>query len=520
MQSDHRTEVKSPEENENSSNKRIAKNAVMLYLRMFLTMIVGFYTSRVVLDTLGVEDYGIYGIVGGVVAMFSILNASMSGATSRFLTFELGRGNPKRLAKTFSSALIVHVGIAMVVFVLAETVGLWFLANKLVIPPERMGAAHWVYQLSIVSTMLGITQVPYNATIIAHEKMDVYAYVEILSVTLKLLIVYLLTIGNFDKLILYATLVFAVGVLILIIYRLYCIRHFPESHFHWVWDKSILTPLISFSGWNLYGHLGGMAQQQGTNFVINFFYGVVMNAAVSIGLTMANVVNQFASNVTTAFRPQIIKLYSQNKKEEMRSLTILAIKIIIFIYSLVAIPVYVEAENLLKIWLVEVPTNAVVFCRIFLISIFFETIRHIIIINIHATGNVKLVSAFAGSVFILIPVITYLLYRLHFNVEVAFVLVVCANMLLCMVNMFLVKHYVRIGIFPYFKAIGIISASSAAVLLIMCHIKQLFPDTFFHIITNSIISVLLVFFFYFLFCFSSDQRQYAVHFIKSKFHLN
>ena len=209
MQSDHRTEVKSPEENENSSNKRIAKNAVMLYLRMFLSMIVGFYTSRVVLDTLGVEDYGIYGVVGGVVAMIGFLNASMSGATSRFLTYELGRGDQKRLSETFSCALIVHIGIAIIVFVFAETIGLWFLNNKLVIPDGRMGAAQWVYQLSVVGTMIGISQVPYNATIVAHEKMDVYAYIEILNVTLKLLVVYLLSIGDFDKLILYASLVFA-----------------------------------------------------------------------------------------------------------------------------------------------------------------------------------------------------------------------------------------------------------------------------------------------------------------------
>ena len=503
----------------NSSNKRIAKNAVALYLRMFLTMIVGFYTSRVVLDKLGVEDFGIYGIVGGVVAMVSFINTSMSGATSRFLTFELGRGDQKRLSETFSSALIVHIGIALFVFVFAETVGLWFLNNKLVIPEGRMGAAHWVYQLSIVSTMLGITQVPYNATIIAHEKMDIYAYVEMLSVTLKLLIVYLLTIGNFDKLILYAILVFAVGVLILMIYRLYCIRHFSESHFHWIWDKTILKPLISFSGWNLYGHLGGMAQQQGTNFVVNFFYGVVMNAAVSIGLTVANVVNQFASNVTTAFRPQIIKLYSQNQKEEMRSLTILAIKIIIFIYTLVAIPVYLEAENLLKIWLVEVPPYAVVFCRIFLISIFFETIRHIIIINIHASGNVKLVSAFAGSVYIIIPFITYFLFYLHFGVEVAFLLVACANLLLVFVNIFLVKHYVGIKVRPYFNTVVVVSVSSALVLIIMSYIKQMLQDSYWHIITNSAISVLLVVVAYFLFCFSRDQRDYLIRFILKKVHI-
>ena len=267
------------------NNKRIAKNTIMLYLRMFLTMVVGLYTSRVVLQTLGVEDYGIYGVVGGIVAMMGFLNASMSGATSRFLTFELGRGDKERLSKTFSSALVVHIIIAVIVFVVAETVGLWFLCYKLVIPENRMVAAHWVYQLSILSSMITITQVPYNSSIIAHEKMDVYAYVEILNVTLKLLIVYLLVIGNFDKLILYAILMFAVSVIIMMVYRIYCLRRFEECKFRLFLDKDYLKPLLSFSGWDLYGNTDFSVRQQGANFLLNMFYGVVLNAAYNIATT-------------------------------------------------------------------------------------------------------------------------------------------------------------------------------------------------------------------------------------------
>lgn len=252
---------------------------------MFLTMVVGLYTSRVVLQTLGVEDYGIYGVIGGIVAMMGFLNASMSGATSRFLTFELGRGDKERLANTFSSALIVHIIIAAIVFVVAETVGLWFLCNKLVIPENRMVAAHWVYQLSILSSMLSITQVPYNSSIIAHEKMDVYAYVEILNVTLKLLIVYLLVIGNFDKLILYAILMFTVSVIIMVVYRIYCLRRFEECKFRLFLDKDYLKPLLSFSGWDLYGNMAFSVRQQGANFLLNMFYGVVLNAAYNIATT-------------------------------------------------------------------------------------------------------------------------------------------------------------------------------------------------------------------------------------------
>ena len=496
-----------------TSNKRIAKNALMLYIRMFISMIVGLYTSRVVLATLGVEDYGIYGVVGGVVSMMGFLNASMSGATSRFLTFELGRGDMKRLADTFSSALIVHIGIAIIVFIVAETVGLWFLCNKLVIPEDRMEAAHWVYQCSILSAMLGITQAPYNASIIAHEKMGVYAYVEILNVTLKLLIVYLLVIGDFDKLKLYAVLVLAVSVLIMLIYRIYCIRMFQETHFHFVWKKDILKPLLSFSGWNLYGNLGNMFQQQGTNFVINFFFGVVMNAAMSVGLTVANTVNNFGANVMVAFRPQIIKNYSQGNKEGMKDLTILAIKVIMFIYCLVAVPVYIEAENLLKLWLVKVPNHAVVFCRLFLISIFFETIRFVLI---HATGNVKWVSFFSGTVFIVAPFVTYLLFRLGLSANSAITTIIVCNMLLCLINTYLIKHYARIPVSSYAATILKVFITSASALFLAGYIKKFIPSITINIITNSLIGVSLVTFAYFALCFDKDQRKYAINLIKSK----
>ena len=507
------------EQEDAGGTRRIAKNALMLYIRMFITMIVGLYTSRVVLHTLGVEDYGTYGVVGGVVAMMGFLNASMSGATSRFLAFELGRGDKKRLSDTFSSALIVHASIAVIVLILAETVGLWFMTHKLVIPEGRMTAAHWVYQLSILSAMLGFTQAPYNATIIAHEKMGVYAYVEILNVTLKLLIVYLLIIGNFDKLILYAVLVFAVSVIIITVYRIYCIRHFEETHFHWVWNKSILNPLLSFSGWNLYGNMGALFQQQGTNFVINFFYGVVMNAAVSIGLTIANTVNLFASNVMVAFRPQIIKKYSVGDKQGMTDLTILAIKIIMCIYCLVAVPVFVEVNNLLEIWLVDVPDHSAVLCRLFLISIFFETIRYLLIIDIHASGNVKLVSFFAGSVFMLIPFAIYFFFYLGLSVEVAFVIVIIANVILCMTNIVLVRHYCRVDVLPFIGAIVRVSVTSVLALLVCMYIKTWIPPLYIHMITNTVIALTAVVSSYFVLCFDAHQRQYAIDFVKTKLHL-
>ena len=435
------------------------------------------------------------------------------------MTFELGRGDKKRLADTFSSALIVHIIIAVVVFIVAETVGLWFMTHKLVIPEGRMPAAHWVYQCSIVSAMLSITQVPYNATIIAHEKMDVYAYVEILNVTLKLLIVYLLTIGNFDKLKLYAVLGLAVSVIVITVYRIYCVRNFEETHFRFMWKPNLLKPLISFSAWNLYGNFGGVFQQQGTNFVINVFYGVVMNAAVSVGLTVANVVNLFATNVMVAFRPQIIKNYSQGRKDEMRDLTILALKVIMMIFCLVGVAVYIEVDQLLNLWLVEVPKHSATICRLFLISIFFETIRYILIIDIHATGNVKLVSFASGTIFILVPFLIYGLFRLGLTVNAALVVVIMANFILGLVNVMLVKHYVRINVRPYILAIIQIVVASGLSLIGGLYISRFIPSNYIHMITNALIAASLVVTSYFLLCFNAAQRRLVLETVKKKLNL-
>ena len=429
-------------------------------------MIVGLYTSRVVLNTLGVEDYGIYGVVGGVVAMLGFLNASMSGATSRFLTFELGRGDKKRLAETFSSALIVHVIIALIVLVLAETVGLWFLTHKLVIPAGRMNAAHWVYQMSVLSAMLGITQVPYNATIIAHEKMDIYAYVEILNVTLKLLIVYLLTIGNFDKLILYALLVFAVSVIIIMVYRIYCIRHFPESHFHWIWNPTILKPLISFSGWDLYGNGCVAVRQQGTNFLINMFFGVMYNAASGIASTVQGIVLGFTHQILTAFRPQIIKLYASGARDEAVEMIYRATKLSSLLIVVIAIPLCFQMDFILRLWLKTVPPCATIFCRLLLVSASLNIMRSAMMVGIHATGQIKRMSFLTGTSYLICVIVIWVGYKCGLSVEFAYVVVAVQNLLLVFIVDVLLSHliigfrtlrYIRLCVVPLIKFVSVSS---------------------------------------------------------------
>ena len=491
-----------------TSNKRIAKNTLMLYIRMFISMLVGLYTSRVVLATLGVEDYGIYGVVGGVVGMMGFLNASMSGATSRFLTFELGKGDKERLAKTFSSALIVHIGIAIVVLILAETVGLWFLSNKLNIPAERMQAAHWVYQLSILSAMFGITQVPYNAAIIAHEKMDVYAYVEILNVSLKLLIVYLLCIGNFDKLILYASLMLAVSILIMMVYRIYAIRHFPEAHFHWIWDKTYLRPLLSFSGWDLYGNACVIARQQGTNFLINIFYGVVFNAASGIATTVQGTISGLAFNIILAFRPQIIKQYAKGNVEDMSKLVGNAVCFTTILFGCMSIPLLLETHYIMKAWLGTIPDKSVIFCQILLIASFLGLLNNIWNTCIHATGKIKEISIFSGTFFLISLPIIYVVFQFKAPVESAYLVFILSIVFVNVSNLLIIKKKIpklklNFVFLNYIKVIIVLMASYYITSLF----KAQMQETFIRLLVDCFICWIIVFASSFIFILNKRQKK-------------
>ncbi len=340
------------------SNKRIAKNTLALYLRMLLSVVVSLYTSRVVLQVLGVNDYGVYGVVGGVVGMFGFLNSAMSSATSRFLNFAMGKGDEAELKDTFNGALLIHLGIAIVVVLIAETVGLWLLCNKIVIPEGRMQAAHVVYQCSVFGSFLSITQVPYSAVIVAHEKMDIYAYIELLNVGLKLAIVYLITIAVWDKLIVYSLLMLSVSVLIIFIYRFYCIRNYKESHIHLTFNKNIIKPMMGFSVWNMLASCGYSLRVYGSNIVLNMFFGTIVNAAGGIAATVQSVLMGFAGNITTAARPQIITTYATGNFQRMNTLILSVVRLNLFLVGLVTIPVFINAPYILKLWLGNIPSIA------------------------------------------------------------------------------------------------------------------------------------------------------------------
>ena len=498
-----------------SENKRIARNAIMLYIRMLLSMFVGLYTSRVVLQVLGVEDYGVYGLVGSVVSMMGFINASMSGATSRFITYELGRGDKKSLNETFCSALIVHFLIALFIILIGETIGLWFLCNKLVIPDGRMTAAHWVFHLSLMSAAIGITQPPYSACMMAHEKMDIYAYFDLLHVTLKLLIVFLLSCSWFDKLIFYAFLEVSVSILMLAIYRIYCLRHFEESHFRWVWNKLQFKSMLSFSGWDLYGNLSFSLVQHGRNFIINIFFGVILNAACGIATTVQGTIQRFSNNIKGAFSPQIIKSYASHNFQRMQFLIIEGSKYSYLFLMIVSVPIAIEIHFVINLWLGQIPVYVPSFCRILLIQNAFITLNAYLIIAIHATGRVKRFF-YTGSLSLCqLPVLYFLFSYYHLNPDWIYYV----SFFFSFLSMFVYIGIVRIQIpeldvwIVFFKWLKPVLVSLICFLpLIILHNN----------IDSGFIRFFLIFFSYFLmlsistFCFLRDRHQRTIAIKKIK----
>lgn len=400
---------------EQTNNKTIAKNTILLYFRMMFSMLVGLFTSRVILQTLGVTDYGIYQTVGGIVGLMSFLNNALATGSSRFLTFELGRGNQEKLAKTFSTTLIIHFALAILIIILAETVGLWFLYHKLIIPAERFDAAVYCYHLSIITAAVGITQVPYNSSIISHEKMDLYAYAGIIETLLRLGVVYLLYIGNFDKLMLYSTLLFIMTVGFQIFYRWYCVHHFAETKFKWQYDKNILSEIGKFSGWSLFSNLSIALGNQGILILLNMFFAPAVVTARAISLQVNGYVQQFVSNFRTAANPQIVKRFAAGDFEGHKLLMIQSTKVSFYLLYIIGLPVCLTAYPLLHLWLGMVPEYAVIFLQIVVVQNLFSVFDVSLYQALYAKGDLKLNALTAPTISFLAFPIVYICFKNGFS---------------------------------------------------------------------------------------------------------
>lgn len=394
-----------------ADKKRIARNTLFLYVRMLIVMAVSLFTQRVVLDKLGANDYGIYAAVGGVVAMLGFLNGTLSTGTSRFLTFELGKGNMDRLKNTFSTAFYSHLILSLIVAIILLTGGIWFVEHKLIIPTERLEAAVWVLFISVFTTFVSITQVPYSSVIIAHENMSIYAYIGLFEAGAKLGIVYLLTLAPWDKLIFYATLIAVVQIAVAMFNRLYCMRHYNESHLQRLFDKAIFKEMMSFSAWSLIANVSQVLGTQGLTVVMNMFFIPVIIAAQQIGNTINAALYQFRNNFVTAIIPQIIKLYAVGEYTESRKLTLETSIYVFDLMLLLSLPVIVLMDPILNLWLVEVPEYAVIFGQWILGSNLFGTYAMMLYTPMMASGRLKENSYAAVFVTILGVVALYFILR-------------------------------------------------------------------------------------------------------------
>lgn len=504
-----------------SNNKRIAKNTLMLYIRMFVLMPISLFTSRVILQALGVTDFGIYNVVAGVVSLMGLLNSAMSVSTQRYLTFELGKGeaNFNQLHKTFNVSFSIYVFLGILFLVIAETVGLWFVNAKLVIPTDRLVAANWCYQFCIISVINTLLVNPYNACIIAHEKMDIYAYISIVEAILKLGIAYVIYITPIDRLISYGFLYMAMSLIVTMIYRIYCIRHFKECRLKWYNDKKLFKELSSYSGWNLFGSAAGLAKSQGVNILLNIFFNPAVNAARGIAVQIDYVITVFSSNFYSAVRPQITKFYANNERDEMIKLIFRSSKMNFYLILLIAVPVLVEAPCLINLWLGQVPEYVVEFSRLSMVISIITAMSTPIMTAAHSTGRIALYQSIVGTILILTVPAGYLVLKMGYGPTSVYVVSIVTTVIGYFVRLFILKRLMPFPVWQYTKEVFIVN-------IIVAVISLLLP-TYLHVelddsIINSIVAMLAAAVWtgaiiYFI-GLNKDERAFLVHAINRILH--
>lgn len=437
-----------------NNNKRIAKNTMLLYIRMMFTMAVSLFTSRVVLNTLGVEDYGINNVVGGIVTMFSVLSGSLSASISRFITFELGKNNMKRLKAVFSTGVNIQLGMSLLIIVLAEAVGIWFLNTKMNIPADRLDAANWVFQCAILTFVLNLLSVPYNAAIIAHEKMSAFAYISVVEVTLKLIIVYMLTISPFDRLKTYAVLLLGVGAIIRFIYGFYCKKHFEECTYYFVYNKPLLKEMTGFAGWNFLGNGAYMLNTQGVNILMNMYFGVAVNAARGVATQVDAALKQFVNNFTTAVNPQITKSYAQGDLDYMHKLVCRSAKYSAFLMMFFAVPIILETNTILTIWLKNPPAYAAIFLQWIMISSFVDTVlANSLVTSMLATGKIKRYQIIVTTIGCVVFPLSWIAFELGLPPQTGYVIYFIIYSILIYVRLYLLKDMIKMPIRLYAKQV-------------------------------------------------------------------
>ena len=466
-------------------NRRIAKNTLMLYGRTLLVMIISLFTSRVTLQALGVDNYGINSAVGGVITMFSVVSGSLSSSISRFITFELGHGDTDKLKRIFSTAINIQLAMGAIIVLLGETVGVWFLNTQMNIPEGRMTAANWVLQCAIWSFFIGLTQTPYGACIVGHEKMSVFAYFSLIETFLKLIIVYLLYISPFDKLITLSVLGFIVSLLLRIAQRIYCVRTFEECHYKPIMDKALLKEMSSFAGWSFLTNTAWIFNTQGINILINIFFGVAFNAARGIAASLEGVVMRFTRDFTTALNPQITKSYAAGEFEEMNKLICRGSRFTYYLMFILSLPFMYEAYYVLYLWLGQVPEYTVTFFRLSIICTFINMLGNTGYIGCMATGKIKWYTITMTSIGFIVFPFTWLCFKMGMDVEWAYYTFIIIYILVFITRLFFMRHLWGFPIIMFMK-----ETMCPIILVTLCSV--IVPSILYFFLSQSIVNAIII----------------------------
>ncbi len=424
----------------------------MLYIRMFVTMIVGLFTSRIVLEALGVEDYGVYNVVGGFVAMFSIVRVGLVSSTQRFITFDLGSGDVHKLRHTFSTFVLIYIMLCILIIILSEMFGMWFIESKLAIPLERIEAARWVFHLSLITLVFTLISSPYNALIIAHERMKAFAYISIYDAFGKLLVAYVLYITPYDKLIVYSILLCIVNSTVPILYWAYCRKNFKEeTSLIWKLNWRKVGEIYSFAGWSMMGGLARMGFTQGLNVLLGMFFSPVVNAARGVAVQVESMIMQFVSNIQMAIDPQIIKSYASGDIDYMGKLVSNSARFSYFMLLFISLPIMCEVDTLLDWWLVEVPQDTALFFRLICVSIIFDAISNPYAKAIHATGHIRNYQLLCSTILLMIVPVAYFALKLGAPAYSVFIVHIVLGAIAMICRIIMADKIVGLGFMVFIK---------------------------------------------------------------------
>lgn len=500
--------------------KRIAKNTALLYVRMLFIMLISLYTSRVILKTLGDIDFGLYNVIGTIVVNFSFLNGMLSSACSRYFAIELGRNDNKALKRVFSLNLTLFIILGIIILLLSETVGLWFLNNKMQIPLDRMVAAQWVYQCSIIAFIINMLSTPYRSIIIAREKMKIFAYSSIIEAVLKLVIVYMLLISPIDKLITYAVLMLLITVGTSGFYYLYCKHYYAECHYSFVWDKSLAKEIIGYTGWNVIGNFAFIGKSSGINILLNMFGGPVVNAARGIAYQVYTSINQFVSNFMMATNPQIIKAYSIGDKSSMMKLIYQSSRFSYLLLFILVLPIYLQLPLILDIWFDKVPNHTIMFTRLVLINALIDSLSGPIITAMQATGRIKWYQISVGGILLMIVVVAYIGFKFfHLPPESAFYVSIVLSFIAQAVRVVFLRNNLGFPIMRYikevvFRILGVTILSIIPSLLLMYFVSDIWVQFF----SVSLGSIVFTGVFVYIIGLTGTERKTIVQTVRKKLH--